>query len=129
LLRDLHLHLQQLTPDITSIARQLAALQGFLDVLRNADCTACSVDEVGSLLHFAEQLLVEESKRLLVKRAILTTLSSEVRDGGLTYDRDDVALRNHVFDLLDAANRERLGVGCPLQPNRRCHCLPFDISA
>lgn len=75
-------------PDITTVAGEVARLEGLSDVLLDDDGTTGSVDEVRALLHLGDELLVEETLGLLVQRAV---------------DGDNVTLGKHLLEVLDAA--------------------------
>lgn len=75
-------------PDITTIAGKVAALEGVSDILLDDDGTTGSVDEVRTLLHLADELLVEETLGLLVKRAV---------------DGDNITLGQQLLQALNSA--------------------------
>lgn len=75
-------------PDITTVASEVARLEGLGNVLLDDDGTAGSVDEVRALLHLGDELLVEETLGLLVQRAV---------------DGDNITLGKHLLQVLDAA--------------------------
>lgn len=75
-------------PDITTVAGEVAGAESLGDVLLDDDGATGGVDEVGALLHLADELLVEEALCLLVQRAV---------------DGDNVALGEHLLEGVDAA--------------------------
>lgn len=75
-------------PDITTVAGEVAGAKSLGNVLLDDDGATGGVDEVGALLHLADELLVEEALCLLVQRAV---------------DGDDVALGEHLLEGVDAA--------------------------
>lgn len=77
--------------NVTTVAVELAALDGSGDVLLNADSTTGSVDEPRTLLHLADEVLVEEAVGALVKRSV---------------DSDNVTLLDKVLDRLGTAGAE-----------------------
>lgn len=90
-------------PNVTSITTEVAGLDGFSNVLLDDNGAAGGIDEPSALLHLGDEVLVEETKGLLVERAV---------------DGDNVTLSEHLLEALDttAANlllnlrRERLVV-------------------
>lgn len=75
-------------PDVTTVASQVARLDGLGDILLDNDGTTSGVDEPRALLHLGDELLVEETTGLLVQGAV---------------DGDNVALSKHVLKVLDTA--------------------------
>lgn len=75
-------------PDITTVAAQVAALEGLGDVLLDDNGATGRVDEPRAGLHLGNQLLVEQTARLLVQGAV---------------DGDDVALGDELLQGIDAA--------------------------
>lgn len=75
-------------PDITTVSGEVAALESSGDVLLDDDGSTGGVDEVSTLLHLAEELLVEETLGLLVERAV---------------DGDNVTLSQHLLEVLDTS--------------------------
>lgn len=90
-------------PNVTTVATELAGLEGLGDILLDDDGTTGGVDEpcacndvshrtftvgggVLTLLHLGDQLLVEQATSLLVQRAV---------------DSDNIALRQHLLEILD----------------------------
>lgn len=63
----------------------MSRLEGIGDVLLDDDSAARGVDEPRALLHLGDEILVEETARLLVERAV---------------DGDDVALSEHLLEVL-----------------------------
>jgi hypothetical protein len=78
-------------PNVTTISAKLTALDGFSDIFLDNDGTTGSVDEPSALLHLGDEILVEQSASLLVKRAV---------------DGDNVTLSKHLLKGFDttAAN-------------------------
>lgn len=72
-------------PDVSSISTEVSRLEGIGDVLLDDDSAARGVDEPRALLHLGDEILVEETARLLVERAV---------------DGDDVALSEHLLEVL-----------------------------
>lgn len=71
-------------PDITTVAGEVARLEGGGDVLLDNDGATGGVDEVRTLLHLGDEVLVEETLGLLVERAVdgdNVTLSEELLEG------------------------------------------------
>lgn len=78
-------------PNVTTVSAQVTALDGFGDIFLDDDGTTSGVDEPRALLHLGDQLLVEETFGLLVKRAV---------------DGDDITLGEHFLESVNttAAN-------------------------
>lgn len=84
-------------PDITTVATEVARLEGLGDILLDDDSTTGSVDQPGTRLHLGDQLLVEETTGLLVQGAV---------------NGDNVTLSEHLLEVLDAtAANLLLGLG------------------
>jgi len=77
-----------------ALACELARVDGFGDILCDTERTAGRVDEPRALLHVRERLLVDDALGSLVQRAV---------------ERDNVALREEVLEVLDAASTDLLG--------------------
>lgn len=75
-------------PDVSTVTAEVTGGQRLGDVLLDDNGTTGRVDQPGSWLHLGDQLLVEETTGLLVERAV---------------DGDDVALGEHVLELVDPA--------------------------
>lgn len=75
-------------PDITTVAGEVAGLEGGGDVLLDDDGAAGGVDEVRALLHLGDEVRVEETLGLLVEGAI---------------DGDNVTLGEELLEGVDAA--------------------------
>ena len=63
--------IQPLTPHVTSVAVDVAALERLGDGVAVADGTTGRVDEPSSLLHLGDELLVEETFGALVQGTVL----------------------------------------------------------
>lgn len=74
-------------PDITTVAAEVARLEGLSNILLDNDGTAGSVDEPRTGLHLGDELLVEETAGLLVQGAV---------------DGDNVTLGKHLLEIMDA---------------------------
>jgi len=83
-------------PNITSVATELTAFQSRGNSILVADGTTSGVDEPCTLLEVLEQLGVHQSAGTLVKRAV---------------DGNDIALRDKLLEVLDAAGIHSLGSG------------------
>ena len=83
-------------PHITSVAAELSAGKGSSNSVLVADGTTSGVDEPCTLLEVLEQLGVDQSTGTLVKRAV---------------DSDNIALRDELLEVLDAARLHSLGSG------------------
>lgn len=75
-------------PDITTVAGEVAGLEGGGDILLDDDGATGGVDEVRAGLHLGNEVLVEQALGLLVERAV---------------DGDNVTLGEHLLEGLDAA--------------------------
>lgn len=75
-------------PDITTVTGEVTRLESGSNVLLDNDGTTGSVDEVRTLLHLGDEVLVEETLGLLVER---------------TVDGDDITLSEHLLEGVDAA--------------------------
>ena len=75
-------------PDITTVTGEVTRLESSSDVLLDNDGTTGSVDEVRTLLHLGDEVLVAETLGLLVERAV---------------DGDDITLSEHLLEGVDAA--------------------------
>jgi len=75
-------------PDITTVTGEVTRLESSSDVLLDNDGTTGGVDEVGTLLHLGDEVLVEHTLGLLVERAV---------------DGDNVTLGEHLLESVDAA--------------------------
>jgi hypothetical protein len=75
-------------PDVTAVAGKMAGLEGLGDVLLDNDGATGGVDEVRTLLHLGDELLVEKTLGLLVERAV---------------DGDNVALGEHLLEGVDTS--------------------------
>lgn len=80
-------------PDVTTVSAEVAGLDGLSNVLLDDDGATGGVDEPGALLHLGNEVLVEETASLLVERAV---------------DGDDVALGEHLLEVLDTAAADLL---------------------
>jgi len=78
-------------PDITTVSTEVAVLERLGNILLDHNGTTGSVDQPRALLHLGDELLVEETARLLVERAV---------------DGDNIALGQHLLEVLhtSAAN-------------------------
>lgn len=78
-------------PDITTVTGEVARLESLSDILLDDDGATSGVDEIRTLLHLGDELLVEETLGLLMERAV---------------DGDNVTLGKHLLEILDttAAN-------------------------
>jgi len=75
-------------PDVTTVAAEVARLEGLGNVLLDDDSTTGRVDEPSTGLHLGDKLLVEETLSLLVERAV---------------DSDNVTLSEHLLEAIDTA--------------------------
>ena len=75
-------------PHIAAVAAEVARVERGGNILLDDDGAAGGVDEPRALLHLGDELLVEQALGRLVQRAV---------------DGDDVALRDHLLEALDAA--------------------------
>ena len=75
-------------PHVTTVSAEVTALEGLGNVLLDNDSATGRVDEPRALLHLGDELLVEQTAGLLVKRAV---------------DGDNIALCEHLLEVLDAA--------------------------
>ena len=75
-------------PDITTVTGEVTRLESSSNVLLDNDGTTGGVDEVRTLLHLGDEVLVEHTLGLLVKRAV---------------DGDNVTLGKHLLESVDAA--------------------------
>ena len=80
-------------PDITTIAAEVAGFDSLCDVLLDDNGTTSSVNEPRARFHLRNELLVKQALGLLVQWAI---------------DCDDVALGEHLLEILDAATANLL---------------------
>lgn len=80
-------------PDITTVAGEVTRLEGSGDILLDDDGATGGVDEVGTLLHLGDELLVEETLGLLVQGAV---------------DGDNITLSKHLLQVLDATASDLL---------------------
>jgi hypothetical protein len=80
-------------PDVTTVAAEVAALEGRSDILLDDDGTTSGVDEPSAGLHLGNQILVEQTLGLLVERAV---------------DGDNVTLGEHLLEALDTAAADLL---------------------
>lgn len=62
---------RSLTPDVTTVAAQVAAGEGLGDRISVDDSTSSGVDQPSAFLHLGNELLVEQPLGLLVQRAVL----------------------------------------------------------
>jgi hypothetical protein len=67
--------LKEPTPDISGVSVKLTALESIGNILPDADGTSGSVDEPSSLLHFRNEVLVEQSLGALVEWGVLISAS------------------------------------------------------
>jgi hypothetical protein len=81
-------------PDVTRVAVQLARLNGRSDIVLVADGTTRGVYEPCSLLEVLEKFSVDESTGTFVEGAV---------------DSDDIALRDELLEVNDAASVDGLG--------------------
>jgi len=75
-------------PHITTVSAELAAVDSLGDILLDDNGTTSGVDEPSTVLHLANQLLVEEPSCLVVQRAV---------------DRHDITLADHLLKGLDTS--------------------------
>lgn len=80
-------------PDITTVAAEVARLDGLGDILLDDDGTTSGVDEPRALLHLGDELLVEQTAGLLVQRAV---------------DGDNITLGEHLLEVVDTAAADLL---------------------
>jgi hypothetical protein len=84
-------------PDVTTVATEVAGLEGLGDILLDDDGTAGSVDEPSTGLHLRDEVLVEETAGLLVQGAV---------------NSDNVTLGEHLLEVLNATATDLLlGLG------------------
>lgn len=84
-------------PDVTTVATEVAGLEGLGDILLDDDGTAGGVDEPSTGLHLRDEVLVEETAGLLVQGAV---------------NSDNVTLGEHLLEVLDATATDLLlGLG------------------
>lgn len=84
-------------PDITTVATEVARLEGLSDILLDDDGTAGGVDEPSTGLHLRNEVLVEETAGLLVQGAV---------------NSDDITLGEHLLEIIDATATDLLlGLG------------------
>lgn len=80
-------------PDITTVTGEVTRLEGSGDVLFDNDGATGGVDEVRTLLHLRDEVLVEHTLGLLVERAV---------------DGDNITLSEHLLESVDAAAADLL---------------------
>jgi hypothetical protein len=84
-------------PDVTTVATEVAGLEGLGDILLDNDGTAGGVDEPSTGLHLRDEVLVEETAGLLVQGAV---------------NSDNVTLGEHLLEVLDTTATDLLlGLG------------------